>query len=496
MGIILRQSIRNAIVSYIGVALGFVLIILLYPKALSPAEFGLTRIFLSLALMLSQIADLGLRHVILRYFPYFKNENRGHHGILFWVLILPIVGILIISAIYLGFEPQLIEFYRDESRLFEKYFLLFIPLLIFNLYFEVLIKYMQAQLDTVKASFLQHVFLRLLMLILVISVWFGWVNFNQFMILFVAVYALLPLLIIIYLASIRELYLKPDLGFIDLKKAREMLVYGGYTMFGGLTTIIVGRIDTIMLGAMIDLSSSGIYSIAFYVGSVILIPRQSINRIAIPYISRSFMERDFKTISDIYTQSARNQLLAGLLLYIGIWANMQNLMRIIPESYVYAAEVILVIGAARLFDMATGINGGIIKISKHFRFNVWANVILILLTFISNYLLIPIYGIMGAAMATSISILIYNVIKLIFVWFKMNMQPFDLKFLYIIGIGLLVLFISFQMPAMGSLIGDIIIRSGAMAILYLGIIKILHVSPEFDRLVKSGFDWLRNNLKI
>ena len=47
-----------------------------------------------------------------------------------------------------------------------------------------------------------------------------------------------------------------------------------------------------------------------------------------------------------------------------------------------------------------------------------------MLTIGINYMLIPIYGIDGAAMATAMSVFVFYSIKTLFVYFKMKMHPF------------------------------------------------------------------------
>ncbi|HRG60054.1 MAG TPA: polysaccharide biosynthesis protein, partial [Bacteroidia bacterium] len=63
MGIIQKQGIQNTIISYIGIIIGFVNVLILQPIMLSADEIGLTRILFSIATLFATIFPLGLNGV-------------------------------------------------------------------------------------------------------------------------------------------------------------------------------------------------------------------------------------------------------------------------------------------------------------------------------------------------------------------------------------------------------------------------------------------------
>ncbi|HQZ41681.1 MAG TPA: lipopolysaccharide biosynthesis protein, partial [Flavobacteriales bacterium] len=69
MGIIARQATLNTLLAYLGIGLGFVNVVLLYPKVLDADQFGLTRLLVSLATIAAQVAQLGAENTVIRYFP-------------------------------------------------------------------------------------------------------------------------------------------------------------------------------------------------------------------------------------------------------------------------------------------------------------------------------------------------------------------------------------------------------------------------------------------
>ncbi|HEX6983248.1 MAG TPA: oligosaccharide flippase family protein [Balneolaceae bacterium] len=491
MGIIIRQSIQNTIISYLGVALGFVSTILLFPRIVTPDQFGLIRLLISLALVCAQFAHLGIKNIIIRYFPYFHHSDDSRSSLLTLAVLIPLIGFSLFILLSLFFKDTFISYYSDQSALFAEYYFYLFPLIFAVLFFEVFNSYIQALRDSVTGSFLNEVLMRTLIILLLVIYYFGFISFTEFMISFVVVYNLQPLYLLIYLFRKGELSL--SLPFRNGKRRfiKGMGVYGAYSLLGGLATLLVGNIDIIMLGAMIDLSSSAVYAIAFYVGSVIAIPQRSISKIAVPLLAGMIKNKKYDEIESLYKRTSLNQIIAGSLLFVGIWANMHNLMYLLPPEYDGIQWVVIIIGAAKLFGMATGVNGGIIINSKYYRFDLYTNILLIFLTITTNYLLIPPYGIVGAATATALSIFIYNFIKVVFVEVKFSMQPFQWNALAVLLIAAGCLLLSFQIPYLYNFFIDVIVRSLIITFIFVGLILLFNLSDDVKGLVMKGMEWVR-----
>jgi len=137
LGIIQKQSIAGTIYSYIGVALGFITVAILFPRILSTEEVGLLRVIVSYAILFAQFAGLGFSAVSIKMFPHFRDPDKKHHGFLGLSLLVPLVGLLIALITYLALKPFIIDQSQDKSALFNEYFYYVIPLIVFTLLFVV-----------------------------------------------------------------------------------------------------------------------------------------------------------------------------------------------------------------------------------------------------------------------------------------------------------------------------------------------------------------------
>ena len=88
--------------------------------------------------------------------------------------------------------------------------------------------------------------------------------------------------------------------------------------------------------------------------------------------------------------------------------------------------------------------------------------IVLTLTIATNYILIPLYGITGSAIATAITISFYNILRWLFLYFKFRMQPYDLNTLKLIAIAFISFLPAYFIPATGILFVDLAIKSGVI----------------------------------
>lgn len=494
MGIIIRQSVRSTIFSYIGVALGFVVTIWMYPNILTAEQYGLTRVLISLAAVSSQFAKLGMDNTIIRYFPYFNDRKKNHHGFLFIALAVPFLGFLLLAVVLLAGEDFIIQYFEERSALLIDYYLLLLPMVFFILFFNVVTNFIKALYNIVVSTFLNEVFLRILVVLSLVLYFVGWISFQQFMMLFVLNYAVILVILFIYLFKNHDISLRPDFDFLDSRLTKNLLKYGSFAFMGGVASIAVANIDIIMLSALAGLEDTGIYAIAFYVGSAITIARKSIYNISSPIIADAFKEENLSLIADIYKRSSLNQLIAGGLLFCGVIANLDNLMSLLPPAYAGGSIVIILIASANLFDMTTGLNGAIILNSDRYRFDLYSTLFLISLTITLNYLLIPSYGILGAAIGTASAIFCYNLLKVIFVAIYFNMQPFKASMVIILLIGAVILFLSSQVGLMINVYVDLVIRSLMITLLYIGPIYFMNISDDFNGMIVGAWNKYKHNI--
>ena len=106
-----------------------------------------------------------------------------------------------------------------------------------------------------------------------------------------------------------------------------------------------------------------------------------------------------------------------------------------------------------VINMGTSFNSEIISFSKYYKFNIIAVAVLVLVNVLLNFLVLTqtSLGILGVALATFISMTFFNMVKLIFIYKKMKMQPFTKKYIRLIIVQLILLVFVYLMPNLNNL---------------------------------------------
>jgi O-antigen/teichoic acid export membrane protein len=208
-------------------------------------------------------------------------------------------------------------------------------------------------------------------------------------------------------------------------------------------------------------------------------------------LAESWRNNDLEHIAEIYTKSALNLLIVGLFLFLGIWCNIDSIFQLIPNSAIYQQGkfVVLMVGLYSLFDMATGLNSEILKNSPLYKYDLGFYIIRFIILLITNLILIPIYSYNGAALAMLVSIIVYNLVKFVFIKQKLNFQPFNLSTLKITLLGLFTYGSTLLLPVFtGSfmmLLMNILIKSLGICIIFGGGVLLLNVSEDLNKVVKG-----------
>lgn len=497
MGIIIRQGLKYSTIAYVGVLIGAFNTIWLYPKLLNPEEIGLLRLVQANGLFLAGFVQLGAANLADKFFPVFKTADKTNNGFLFFLLFYPLAGFLVFLFAFLVFKDFWLGIYEEESPVVNQYYYYFIPLILFMMYQLILEAYSRINLRIVIPGIFRDIFLKIFTSVLVVAYFFKVINFHGLVLYLTGFYGFLVLMLLAYLHSLKVLHIKPNFQFLNKSLIKEIALYGAFVLLGGAGTLIISQIDTLMLGSMAGTREVAIYTIAYFIGTIIEIPRRAIAQISTPIISQAWMRNDVEKIDEIYHKSAINQLIIGSFLFLGIWCNIDAIFNLIPNGEIYrpGKYVVLFIGFTRLFDMATGVNGEIILQSRYYKFNLISVAILATLLVVTNWIFIPLYGINGAAFATALSVFLYNILKFLFLWIKFRIQPFNIKTVIVLLIAVFTFFAASIVPVpedgFGNTVLSILIRSSIITILFAGATYIFQISDEANHLVQTGFEKLR-----
>lgn len=482
MGIVQRQSLQLTIVSYTGAALGVVNKVFLLTNFLTTDQVGLTNVLTNVALLYAQFSALGIGSIGLRFFPYFENREKKHHGFLFWGSLIVFVGFVIMTLICLLFKPLIAAHFSKDSPMIVEYYNYLIPLAFAIVYFLFFDTYLRALLKTVVATVLYEVIGRLGVTVCITLFAFKVISFHQFVDLYVLSNVLLTLLLLIYMAYLKQLFLLPGRSPLFRRMFKAIMLYGAFTIMNSIGTAILRNIDSIMVAGMLDLSKAGIYTTIFFFPVIISLPYRSIQRTTYPLVARYWRKKDTASMSDLYHKTTLVNMILGGILLIGVWVNLDSIFSFMPKVYSEGRYVFLILAIGVYIDMITGLNGVILVTSKKYKYDLWLMFLLIALTIIANLIFIPKYGMIGAAIAASGSLIIYNIVRVIFVQFFFKMQPFTAKCLWVLALIGCAWLVSLIIPQTANRYVNIALNSIIVSLIYGIPLLLLKLSPDVNKL--------------
>lgn len=485
MGIVKKQGISVAFVSFLGVIIGALNTMFVFPNVLGADRHGLVMLILSIATVIAQFAHLGLPNTIIRFFPYLKDHKKYIYRL---ALQIPIISVVLLVICAFLFGDFILQGYSNKNELFDQHQILLLPLVASLVFFEVLLSISRSELKTIFPAVLREFVLRLMTLVLLGAYFMSWINFDQFILYWLALYGLNVFLLCVYLLSSN--YLKLQFGFPlfpDNSLAKKMLHYSGITLLTSSAAIFVNSIDILMLGHYLKIENVAFYTVAFFMASLIEIPARSILQIVKPLLAKAWSEGDVTEIATLYRKTSINQMIIGLLLFIGIWMSIDDVLTFVPEKYQGIQNVFFYVGLAKLINVSAGVNGTIILTSDKYRFDLYINLFLILVTVITNLYFIPKYGIEGAAMATTLALFIHNMVKTLILYSFYKIQPFQMANFKLVAIGITTFFLVCIIPVDVIEITwlRILLRSLLITALFTFAVIVLSISEDVNVFYKK-----------
>ena len=484
MGIIQRQTIKGTFYAYLGVVIGFVNLAVLSPKIFSAEQIGLTQVLIATSAILAQIGGLGFGNVTNRLFPYFRNRESAHNGFLSLGLLVTIGGFLITALILAAYLPRFEESNKVRAALLSDY-AYYIPVLLgMTMFFTLLDNFCKVLFNAVIGTFLKEFLLRVVNLGLILLFSFNVINFNSYILLFVISQAVPAIILVIYLILEGEFRLTGFRKFIDKTLFREIYKLCLFGIVAGLSGIAITNVDKYMVNNIEGLGNAGIYSIAVYFATIMLIPTRSLGKIAIPIVAEAWKKNNIPEINHIYVRSSINQFLIGLLIMVGIFSNMSNIFAFLPEEYINGKWVIIIFCITNLVNVSTGISQYILGTSPLYSYQTYIMLLLIIMVIITNALMIPLWGMTGAAIASLISMAVFTILTVVILWKNYRLWPFSLIHMKALMVAIAIFIVSSLIPQMPLYI-DVVVRSVIITVLFLSAVLFLDLSDEGSEIFRK-----------
>lgn len=482
-----KQVFWFSLINYLGVVIGIVSTLFIYPQN---TEFlGIVRTIEAYSQVIFPLLLLGASQALVHFYPVLDKQYRNR---LFLYSLFSVLGNSIIVFCVVFLILKIFNF--DYSQLVWIAFPIGIAIALNEVFKRQALNLHKIAFPTLFEKLIPKLLLPLAFILI------GAMAIDELegIMLFVFAYILILILTSIYTVSHDQTRWDSRFRniFVTIPK-KEYFRYSLYAFTGSLGSLLAFRIDTIMLNILdYSMDSIGIYSIGVVLASTLAIPATGIFAIHSPLISDYVKNNKISELGSKYKETAKLLFAVGAVFYSCIFLGIDDLFSLLPayDKLVLSIPVILVLGIGIIINMGTGFNSEIITYSNFYRFNVVAILLMIFLNIGLNLLFLLYFkmGIIGVAYSSCISIIVFNLLKIYYIYHKFRILPFDKKYAKLLCVVLLTGILLYLTPEIPSVFWNLAVKVSLCLGINFGLIYKFRLVPFLNQKIENLLRRIRN----
>ena len=481
MGVVAKQTFYNLLSIGLAFFLGAVNTLYMYPNFMGSRFQGVVIALLAYSNLVQPFISFGLQHAIIKYYSSFNNKKERDSLLIFSIWSPLLILSLIFFYLYF-FSSSLVSNISSKEPLLSTYAFVIILIAISTSYFEIFYSWLRVQLVSVFGNFLKEFYPRLLNFLLLTLYALDYINFEIFIYSLIIGYYLRLIVIIIYSLIVYS----PEITFKLPTSYLKIIFYSFLIFLSGAASSIILDIDKSMIASLITSDDVAFYSVALFIAAVIEAPGRAMFQIVSPLVSKAINSNDKKYLIRLLKKSSNNLFLVSGVLFLLINLNTSDFYKFVNQPlYASAISVVSVVSIGKLFSMSIGCLNNIITNSKYYHYIFWFSVISATTAVGLNLILIPKYGVIGAAYATVFVIMFINTMKLILIAYGLKIHPYSFQTLKILLLIIVVYFILKEIKLEYSSFINLSLRSLLIISLYAILSQFLGLSKDINQQIKK-----------
>ncbi|MFI5134146.1 MAG: lipopolysaccharide biosynthesis protein [Chitinophagales bacterium] len=492
MSSIRRQSIISSAVIYTGFAIGFLNTYFFTKQGLfTEAEYGLTTLFIAISTMMMAFASLGMPSYVFKFYHYYNdNLPPRKNDMITWSLLVSTIGFVLVMIAGFFLKHLVIKKYETNAALLTAYYYWIFPMGLGLTIYTVLEAYTWSLGKSILTNFLREVQWRLITTILIVLFITHTIkDFDLFIKFFAFTYPAIAVTLFAYLLFTKKIHFTFKLSKVSRRFSRKILSLCTFAYSGALIFTLSLVFDQFVIASVLPqgLEKAGIFGLAAIITNIIQAPQRGIISASISHLSKAWKDKNMPLLQRVYQRSSINLFIFAAGIFLLVWLNFTDAIKAfqLKPAYLDAANVFFLLGLTKIIDMGTGVNAQLIATSNYWRFELISGLVLLTLMLPLTYILTKEYGIIGPAIASLVSISIYNLIRIIFLWKKFKLFPFTKQSVYALLLaGACYGICYFAFDTMHGWMG-MIFRSIVFLVLYTTGILWLNLSPDLRPVLQT-----------
>jgi O-antigen/teichoic acid export membrane protein len=421
---LIKGASSTFLLKIVGLLVGYGLAIFITNK-FGAFVFGQYVTALLIVEILSIISRLGIDTVLVRFISRYVHKGASSliNQLFFKSIALVTLSAVVFTLLLLFFSDYIANF----MNLDEEYLLIvsfsFIPLVLFHMNTQAI----RGLKQMMSFSFLNNVAITLFTFILMVVL----VAFSTSEKL--PIYAYVMSVFVMTISSY-FLWFFHRAKIVDSKQNNSESELSTKALFkvsiplllGQSMMLIMGKVDLFMLANMTSSDKVGIYNIALKLSMLAYMGLMAVNSIAAPKFSEIHSSGDIDALKKIVQQSTKTIFWVTFPVILLFLIFPDTILGVFGDEFKLAAMALIILSISKMFSAISGSVGTFLQmVGKQ---NVFQNILIFtaIINIVLNYTLIPMYGIDGAAFASAISGVIWNVLMIIYI--KKNFGFYSIYF--------------------------------------------------------------------
>ena len=455
-------------------------------RNLGAENYGYYKLSITVTGIIGALSFLGLGVGIKRYIPIARKEDNE---LRIWGIIQIGVGIPFLVGMFLTFLSlacsDLIATEIFNKPDFAPYFRLMclaIPIgTIMGSFAEISIAFKKIQFTVLSREIVTNA-VKLILSIIAINVGMGLIGVIGATIIAVAIGAVLMVYFVHRIFNLRRPIKSAE------RQTKEILTFSLPVFLSRLLNQFSKNLETMVLGVFGIIAEVGVYSVLINISSIGKMGFRAIRRISYPIFAEFHSKGQMKELKAFYRTTAKWSLIINLPIFLVIVIFSKHLLNIFGEEFVIGNVGLVILAVGVLFDAATGSCGAVLNMAGYSRVNFINSIVYLVTTILLDLILIPKYGLLGAAAAGAITRVIVNTIMMIEAYYLIDrLIPVDRSF----GVLFIAAIISgastyylLDYVLVESMVWQFVVLSLFMTGIFFGIVA-LQLSKE-DKLVLNS----------
>ena len=367
--------------------------------------YGLFNMGLSVYVILATIASFGLYFGVARYVAYYNESNdKGKiKGVILSALRITLVLSLVLGfLLFLTSDWIAIRWFHNEGLSIVLKILAFaLPLeIVGSVLLHSLRGFKRVNYEVISKNIVEVV---IKLILTAVFLYIGWGLFGIALAYMVGLASSLILAFYFLEKKVFPLVSKIKPVYIN----KELVSYSWPLLLNSFILFLGLSISTILLGYFKDASAAGIYNVAWPTANLMYFIPSALMTIFLPVLTGVYSRRDKKTFNSLYKTVTKWVFLGNILLLAAfILFSKEILGLLFGKDYVVGSTALLILGSSYFMVFLLLGSENILMIMNKTKLVFMNSAIGCIASVVVNIILIPLYGIVGAAIATSTAAMI------------------------------------------------------------------------------------------